>query len=88
MRVLDRDRGVVDQDADRKRQAAKRHGVQRVAEEIERDQRREDGERNRDHDDQVDRQEPRNSRIISAVRAPAITPSRTTLSTELVTKVD
>ena len=52
MRVLDRDRGVVDQDADRKRQAAKRHGVQRVAEEIERDQRREDGERNRDHDDQ------------------------------------
>src|SRR5262245_42214300 len=49
--VLDGDGRVVDQDADGERQAAERHDVQRVPEEIEAHQRREDGEGNRDDDD-------------------------------------
>jgi hypothetical protein len=36
----------------------------------------------------VDRQEPRNSRIINAVRPAAIAPSRITPLTELVTNTD
>ena len=36
----------------------------------------------------VDRHEPRNSRIISAVRPAAIAPSRRTPLTELVTNTD
>ena len=50
--VLDRHRRIVDQDADRKRHAAERHGVERVAHEVEDDDRREDRQRNRDQDDQ------------------------------------
>ena len=52
MRVLDRHRRIVDQYADSKSEPAERHGVERVPEEIERDERSEDGEGNRDHDDQ------------------------------------
>ena len=52
MGVLDGDRGIVDQDADGERKAAERHDVERVSEEIERHERREDGERNRDQHDQ------------------------------------
>ena len=49
MGVLDRHRGIVDQDADRERQAAERHRVERVAEEVEHDERSEDRQRDRDH---------------------------------------
>ena len=52
MGVLDRHRGIVDQDADRQRQAAQRHGVERLAEEIQHDQRGQDRQRDRDHDHQ------------------------------------
>ena len=52
MGVLDRHRRIVDQDADRERQAAERHGVERLAEEIQHDQRRQDRQRDRDHDHQ------------------------------------
>ena len=49
VRVLDRDRGIVDQDADGERQAAQRQGVDGLAQEVERHQRRQDRQRNRDH---------------------------------------
>ena len=52
VRVLDRHRGIVDQDADREREAAERHGVDGVAEEVEHHQRRQDRERDRDDDDE------------------------------------
>ena len=42
MGVLDGDRGIVDQDADREREAAQRHGVERLAQEVEHDQRGQD----------------------------------------------
>ena len=60
MRVLDRDRRIVDQNADRQRQAAERHGVDRVAEEVEHDQRGQDRQRDRDHHDQ--RRSPRSEK--------------------------
>ena len=80
---------VVDQDADRERQAAERHGIERVAEE--------DTARRATPGwtsgieimtTRVDRHEPRNSRIISAVSPAAIAPSRTTPTTEFVTNTD
>ena len=52
MGVLDRHRRIVDQDADRERETAERHGVERLAEEVQHDERRKDRQRNRDHDDQ------------------------------------
>ena len=52
MDVLDRDRGVVDQDADCKRQAAERHQVQRIAHRREHDDREQNGERNGSNDHQ------------------------------------
>ena len=52
VRVLDRHRRIIDENADRERHAAERHGVERVAEEIEDDDRRQDRQRNRDQDDQ------------------------------------
>ena len=51
VRVLDRDRGVVDQNADGEREPAERHRIDGVAEEIQNDQRGKDREWNRDHDD-------------------------------------
>ena len=50
--VLDLDRGVVHQDADRQRQAAQRHDVDRLAQRAQHDERRQDRQRNRDRDDQ------------------------------------
>ena len=52
MGVLDGDRRIVDQDADRQCQSAERHGIDGIAEEVEDDQRRQDGQRDRDHNDQ------------------------------------
>jgi hypothetical protein len=49
VRVLDRHGGVVDQDTDRQREPAERHGVDGLAHEIENDQRSEDRQRDRDH---------------------------------------
>ena len=46
--VLDRDGRVVDQDADREREAAERHDVDRLAERAEHDDRAQDRQRNRD----------------------------------------
>ena len=40
--VLDRHRGVVDQDADRQRQAAQRHDVERLADDRQRGERAQD----------------------------------------------
>ena len=51
VRVLDRHRRIVDQDADRERETAERHRVERVAEEVEHDERGQDRQRNGDHDD-------------------------------------
>ena len=59
MGVLDGHRQVVDENADRERQPAERHCVERLAQEIEHHERRQDRERDRDHHHQVDRQEPR-----------------------------
>ena len=77
--VFDHDRGVVDQDADRQRKAAERHGVERLPADIQ-------------HQTavmidsgidarmiSVSRQLPRNSRIISAVSPAAISPPISTL---------
>ena len=50
--VFDRDRRVVDEDADRQRQTAERHHVDRLAEQRKRGQRAENRERYRDRDDQ------------------------------------
>ena len=52
MRIFDRHRRVVDEDADRQRQAAERHRIDRLAEKIEDDERREDRQRYGDHDDE------------------------------------
>jgi hypothetical protein len=49
MGVLDRHGRVVDENADGEHQSAQCHRVERIAEEIENDQRRQDGERDRDH---------------------------------------
>ena len=54
--VLDRDGGVVDQDADRERQAAQRHDVEGFADRRQHHDRAEHGERNRGRDD--DRRAP------------------------------
>ena len=54
--VLDRDRAVVDQDADGERQTAQRHDVDGLAEPGQRGQREQDGERDFDEDD--DRRAP------------------------------
>ena len=50
VRVLDGHRRIVDQNADGESEAAERHGVERVAEEVERDERGQDRQRNGDHD--------------------------------------
>ena len=52
MGVFDFDRGVVDQNADRQRQAAERHHVDRLAQEAEDAERSEDRKRDRNPDDQ------------------------------------
>ena len=49
--VLDRDRRLVDEDADGQRQAAERHDVDRLPGAPQRDDRRQQRERNRDDDD-------------------------------------
>ena len=49
--VLDRDRRVVDQDADGEREAAERHDVERLAERRQHDDRAEHRQRDRDGDD-------------------------------------
>ena len=50
--VLDRDRRLVDQDADRQRQPAERHQVDRLPGDPEREQRGEQRERDVEHDDE------------------------------------
>src|ERR1017187_8519623 len=50
MRVLDFHGGVVHQDADGQRQAAQRHHVRSLAQQVEENQRSQNGERNRDAD--------------------------------------
>ena len=50
--VFDLHRGVVHQDADRQGHAAQRHGVERLAQRPQHDDRREDRQRDRDGDDQ------------------------------------
>ena len=60
MRVLDRHRGIVDQDADRECKPAERHRVQGLAETIQHDQRRQHRQRDRDQDDQ--RRSPRSQK--------------------------
>ena len=50
--VLDLDRRVVDQDADRQRHAAERHDVERLPERHRHDDRHQDRQRDRDDDDQ------------------------------------
>ena len=50
--VLDRHDRLVDQDADRERQAAERHQVERLAEHLQHQDRGQDRERNRQRDDQ------------------------------------
>jgi hypothetical protein len=86
--VLDCHRSVVDQDADCERQPPECHDVDDFTEHREHCQRGQDGERNRDGMIRVERQLPRNSRIINPVSAAAMTPSRTTLETALVTNTD
>ena len=49
--VLDGHRGIVDQDAHRQRQAAERHDVQRFPQDVERNDRGQDRQGNRDGDD-------------------------------------
>ena len=87
--VFDRHRRVVDQDADRQREAAERHHVDRLAE-----QRKARSAKLRTASGidtvmiRVDRQLPRKTRIIKPVSAAAIRPSRTTAATEDLTKPD
>ena len=87
--VLDRDRRVVDQDADGQRKAAERHDVDGLAE-----QRKARSTNSRTASGietvmmRVDRQLPRKIRIMNPVSAAAITPSRTTALTEDLTKSD
>lgn len=50
--VLDLDGRIVDEHADRERQAAQRHHVDGLAGDVQREDRRQDGERNRDDHDQ------------------------------------
>ena len=50
--VFDFDRRVIDQNADRQRHAAQRHHVQRLAQERQDDDRHQNRQRDRDHDDQ------------------------------------
>ena len=52
MGVLDGHGRIVDQYADRQRKAAERHGVQRFAEKVQHDERRQDRQRDRNHHDQ------------------------------------
>ena len=49
--VLDGDGGVVHEDADREREAAERHHIDGLPEHGQKRDRRQDGERDRDHDD-------------------------------------
>jgi hypothetical protein len=88
VRVLDLHGGVVDQDADREREAAERHHVERLAEERQRDDRHQDGERDRHHDDE--RRPPRaeKRRIMRPVSTAAMTASRRTPSIDARTNTD
>ena len=87
--VLDRHGRVVDQDADGERKTAERHRVERLAEEVQRDERRQDGQRDRDHHDHASTAMSQgNSRIIRAVSPAAIAPSRSTPSTDDFTNTD
>ncbi len=52
MGIFDGHRRIVDQDADCEREPAERHGIERMAEEVQHDDRRQDREGNRNHDDQ------------------------------------
>ncbi len=51
MDILDFDRGVVHQNANRQRQPSERHGVHGFAQQTQNNERRQDGERNGDTDD-------------------------------------
>ena len=78
--VLDLDRRVVDQHADRQRQAAQRHQVQRLAGQEEADDRRPASAIGIEVQTMTtERQLPRKKRIISDTSAAAITASRSTL---------
>ena len=72
--VFDGDRGVVDQDADGEREAAQRHHIDGLADRRQRDERGEDRQRDRTVMISVERQLPRNSRIIRPVSVAAIIP--------------
>ena len=87
--VLDRHRGIVHQDADRQRQSAQRHDVDRLASSA----RARSNEHRIDSGIEtammsVDRQLPRNTRIMTAVRQAAIRASRTTPLMAPRTKMD
>jgi hypothetical protein len=73
--VLDGHRGVVDQDADGQGQAAQGHDVQRLMQGRQGGDGRQHGQGIEIAMITVERQLPRNSRIITLVRAAAITPS-------------
>jgi Xaa-Pro aminopeptidase len=86
--VLDDDGAVVDQDADRQRETAERHGVERLPAAV-----------HHQHAVMIDsgmdarmmrvsRQLPRKSRIISAVSPAAMAPPITTLLSGALTKMD
>ena len=88
MNVLDVDGGVVNQDADREREAAERHDVDGFAEEAKNQSevRMESGMEMQTI--RVLRQLPRNSRIMRPVRPAAIRASRSTPSIAARTKTD
>jgi hypothetical protein len=56
--ILDRDGRLVDEDPDRQRQSAERHEIDRLAQQPEPDDRRQQGDRDGDDDDQRAAQVP------------------------------
>ena len=76
--VFDRHRGFVDEDADREREPAERHDIERFAQRPERCDRAEHGERNRGGDDQRRAEAAEKKRIMTLVSAAAMMPSRMT----------
>jgi len=75
VRIFDRYRRIIDQDTDGKRQPAECHRVERIAEEIEDDEKLSNASGIEIMTTRIDRNEPRNRRIIRAVRPAAIVPS-------------
>ena len=89
LHVLDRDGGVIDQDADRQRQAAQRHDVDRLAQQAQHDDRGQDRQRNGDRDDDraapaAEEDQDHQPRSGTA----AITASRITPAIAALTKID